>query len=175
MSLMYSTIGIGGSISSGKQKDVVYNLDGFSTAAGILRGFNALGETCEWICEEFLSFVKWTWSSLEFSGPSIVPKCTGFSCLCPSEQTVAGKSWDFILQVLLLLHMVVTMWCWRFRWSSPLLANPVSFSIFLILVLLEIPKRLCSVQYSHLHQHITEKHKNCGYPFYCMRVAHSTG
>ena len=43
MSLMYSTIGIGGSITAGKQPGVTYNLDGLSTSAGIFGALNALG------------------------------------------------------------------------------------------------------------------------------------
>jgi amino acid permease len=43
MSLMYSTIAIGGSIKAGKQPDAVYNLDGQSTAKGVFNAFNALG------------------------------------------------------------------------------------------------------------------------------------
>lgn len=43
MSLGYSTVAIGGSIKDGKQDNAVYNLDGHSTADGILQCFNALG------------------------------------------------------------------------------------------------------------------------------------
>ena len=43
MSLGYSTVAIGGSIHEGKQPNTQYNLDGHSTADGILGCFNALG------------------------------------------------------------------------------------------------------------------------------------
>ncbi|KAK9789595.1 hypothetical protein WJX73_006025 [Symbiochloris irregularis] len=43
MSLSYSSIGIGGSLAAGKQPGVEYNLDGYSTSAGIFNVFNALG------------------------------------------------------------------------------------------------------------------------------------
>lgn len=43
MSMGYSTIAIGGSINAGKQPGVEYNLNGYSTSAGILNCFNALG------------------------------------------------------------------------------------------------------------------------------------
>ena len=49
MSLGYSTIAIGGSISSGKQPNTTYNVDGHSTADGVLSCFNAFGYV-EWIC-----------------------------------------------------------------------------------------------------------------------------
>ena len=43
MSLLYSSIGIGGSIANGQAADVQYNLDGLSKPAGIFGAFNALG------------------------------------------------------------------------------------------------------------------------------------
>ena len=43
MSLTYSTIGVGGSIATGRAPDTTYNLDGHSTADGIFGVFNALG------------------------------------------------------------------------------------------------------------------------------------
>lgn len=43
MSLMYSTIAIGGAINVGQQPGVQYNLDGKSTAAGVFGVMNALG------------------------------------------------------------------------------------------------------------------------------------
>ncbi|KAK9809303.1 hypothetical protein WJX73_002847 [Symbiochloris irregularis] len=43
MSMGYSTIAIGGSIKAGKQPGTEYNLNGYSTGAGILNVFNSLG------------------------------------------------------------------------------------------------------------------------------------
>ena len=43
MSLSYSTIAIGVTLHNGRQPNVAYNLDGLSTANGLLNAFNSLG------------------------------------------------------------------------------------------------------------------------------------
>ena len=43
MSLSYSTIAIGVTLHNGKQGNVEYNLNGLSTADGVLNAFNSLG------------------------------------------------------------------------------------------------------------------------------------
>ncbi len=43
MSLSYSTIAIGITLHNGKQPNVEYNLNGLSTADGVLNAFNSLG------------------------------------------------------------------------------------------------------------------------------------
>lgn len=43
MSLGYSTIAMGLAIHAGKQPGVEYNVDGYSTSAGVLEIFNSLG------------------------------------------------------------------------------------------------------------------------------------
>ena len=43
MSLSYSTIAIGVTLHNGKQGNVEYNLNGISTASGVLNAFNSLG------------------------------------------------------------------------------------------------------------------------------------
>ena len=43
MSLSYSTIAIGVTLHNGKQPNVEYNLNGLSTANGVLNAFNSLG------------------------------------------------------------------------------------------------------------------------------------
>ena len=43
MSLAYSTIAIGVTLHNGKQPGVEYNLNGLSTANGVLNAFNSLG------------------------------------------------------------------------------------------------------------------------------------
>jgi len=43
MSLSYSTIAIGVTLHNGRQPNIAYNLDGLSTANGLLNAFNSLG------------------------------------------------------------------------------------------------------------------------------------
>ena len=49
MSLTYSTIGIGGSIATGRQPGTVYNLQGHSLPDGIFGVFNSLGYAVAWL------------------------------------------------------------------------------------------------------------------------------
>ena len=71
MSLSYSTIAIGVTLHNGKQPNVEYNLNGLSTANGLLNAFNSLGIiafACVPVCDNGRQSGSITDATLWFSG-----------------------------------------------------------------------------------------------------------